>query len=182
MKKGLLACLLYLLVLPVLKAGVIPPNLLRPAGGSVPVGYAISNKPTVLYLPNSCSGLIGDAVAGDGVLDVSVQGRIQNGRLSVQIKVDYKGTAITTVGNIGYTINGNMSVSETRAIVTEPVDIFVKGVFKLVGKQKSPNLQLSDFGYVTIYPDGTVVNHLLDPNNDPAYTHPKIYCSNPAEK
>ena len=180
MKKGFSVCLLYSLFPMLLLAGVVPPNKLRPPFGSVPVAYAVSNKPTVLYLPNSCSGLIGDAVAGEGVLDVSVQGRIQNGQLSVQIKVDYKGTAITTVGNVAYSINGNMSVSETRAILTEPVDVFVKGIFKLVGKQKSPNLQLSDFGYVTIYPDGTVVNHLLDPNNDPAYSRPKIYCSNPA--
>lgn len=182
MKKGFFTCLLYTLFPMLLLAGFTPPDKLQVPSISIPVVFGLSDKPTVLYLPNSCSGLIGDAVAGEGRLTVSVQGRIQNGQLAVQIKVDYKGTAITTVGNVAYSINGNMSVSETRTILSEPVDIFVKGAFKLIGKQKSPNLQLSDFGYVTIHPNGMVVNHLLDPDNDPSYSHPKIYCSSQTEK
>ena len=162
-------------------AGPIPPGKAfhRPSL-TTPISLTVSNKKTVLFLPNSCSGLIQDYVAGDGKVDIAVQGKIQNGQLSVQIKVDYKGTVVTTVGNITYNINGNMSASETRAIQSEPIDIFIKGLFKMVGKNKSSNLFLSDLGYITVYPDGSVIDHILDPNSDPAYSHPKIYCSNPA--
>ena len=147
---------------------------------TIPITYSISNKPTLLYLSNACSGMVNDAVAGDGVMAVSVLGTIRNGQLSVQIKVDYKGKAITTVENIAYAVNSSLSASDIKSMFSEPVDIFVKGHFRLEAKDTASSLFVNDIGYVTIYPDGSVANHILDPRNDPGYSRPKIYCRVPA--
>ncbi len=146
---------------------------------TVPVSYSVNNKPTLLYLPNACSGMVNDAVSGEGAMAVSVLGIIRNGQLSVQIKVDYKGRASTVVENISYAVNSSLSASDTKSMFSEPVDVFVKGHFRLEGKDKSSTLYISDIGYITIYPDGSVANHILDPRNDPGYSHPKVYCRVP---
>lgn len=151
-----------------------PPHLV-----TIPISYAVSNKPAQLYLPNACSGLVGDYVAGEGTMDVMVQGRIQNGQLLVQVKIDYKGTLLTTFGHLSYTINGNVSAAESRPMQSEPLDIFIKGGLTLSGKNKTSNLYLSELGYITVYPDGSIISHLLDPGNDPAYSRPKIFCQLP---
>jgi hypothetical protein len=147
---------------------------------TIPVSYSISNKPTLLYLSNACSGMVNDAVAGEGVMAVSVLGTIRNGQLSVQIKVDYKGKASTTVENISYAVKSSLSASDTKSMFSEPVDIFVKGHFRLEAKNDTSSLFINDIGYITIYPDGSVADHILDPRNDPGYSHPKIYCRVPA--
>jgi hypothetical protein len=181
MKKGFCWFLMALYFLSTPFAAKSHPLPVVPSGSWLltPISFSISNKPTVVYLPSSCSGLINDAVSGEGELSISVQGKIQNSQLSVLVKVSYCGTALTTVGSVSYQINGSMSASETRDISSGPVDVFVKGFFKLAAKNKSPDLYIGDIGYITVYPDGTVTNHIFNPGNDPDYSHPKVYCSNP---
>jgi hypothetical protein len=148
---------------------------------AIPVDYTITNKGKVLYVPNACSGMINDAVAGEGEMTVSVMGKILNGQLSVQVKVDYKGSAVTTVEGLLFQVKGSLAVAETKAMFSEPVDIFIKGSVKLEGKNQSSCLFISDIGYITVYPDGSVANHILDPRNPPDYSHPKVYCTEPKE-
>ena len=181
MKKGFLFCLLAcaLSYTSFAKTG-LPCVKLPKKQFAIPINYADNNKPTVFYLPNSCSGLISDYVEGNGNLSVSVQGKIQDSQVIVRIKINFTGTAKSTLGLIQYSINGSINTSENRSIGTDPIDIFVKGNFKMMSKFKLSNLYLGDFGFITIFPDGSVGNHILDPENDPNYTIPNIYCSNPA--
>lgn len=179
MKKVLFLCLLFLSSIssfakrPPLPHSFIFDKLI------IPVNYTFTNKPTVLYIPSSCSGMINDAIAGEGKMAVSVLGKIQNNQLSVKVKVDYNGVAATTVESIPYQVNGHVAASETKAMASEPVDIFIKGHFKLEAQNKASDLFITDIGYITIYPDGSVVDHILDPKNDPDYSHPKVYCTEP---
>ena len=147
----------------------------------IPVSYTTTNQPKVLYLSSSCSGMVNDAVAGEGKMAVAVLGKIQNDQLSVQVKVDYQGKAVTTVEGITYQVNGHMAVSEIKTMAYGPVDVFIRGFFKLEAKNCASRLFISDIGYITIYPDGSVVNHILDPKNDPDFSHPKVYCTEPKE-
>lgn len=149
---------------------------------SIPVAYDLLNSPTKFFIPDSCSGMPNDYIEGLGNLSVSVQGKIQSGQVSVRVTVDYTGMAKSLVSLINYSINGNINVSETRTITTDPVDIFVKGELKLISKHKTDNLYMGSLGYVTVYPDGSVINHILDPTTDPNYSMPVVYCSNPAGK
>jgi hypothetical protein len=144
-----------------------------------PVSYTITGKTTVLYIPSSCSGMINDAVAGEGKMAVSVSGKIYDGQLSIQVKVDYKGMAVTTVEGITFEIDGHMAASETKAMDSAPVNIFINGYFKLAAKNKAANLFVTDIGYITVYPDGSVDNHIFDPGNNPDYSHPRVYCTEP---
>lgn len=123
--------------------------------------------------------MINDAVAGEGELAVSVVGKIYNGQLSVQVKAAYKGKAVTTVEGTIYQVNGNLAASEKTIMWSEPVNVFIKGAFKLKQKNKSSQLYISDIGYITIYPDGSVADHIFDPKNDPDYSRPKVYCTKP---
>ena len=145
----------------------------------IPISYTDAHRPVVLYLPSACSGMVNEAVAGEGKLAVSVLGKIYNGQLSVQVKVDYTGSAVTTVEGITYQVKGSTAASETISMGAEPVDVFVRGYFKLEPKKKTSRLFLADIGYITVYPDGSVADHLLDPKNDPEYSRPKVYCTEP---
>lgn len=178
MQKAFLFCLLFSPVFSF--AGIHP----LPYAGifhqlAIPVDYTIANKGTVLYVPNACSGMINDAVAGEGDMAISVMGKILNGQLTVQVKVDYKGSAVTTVEGLPFRVKGSLAVAETKAMFSEQVDIFIKGFFTLEGKNQSSRLFISDVGYITVYPDGSVANHILDPRNAPGYSHPKVYCTEP---
>ncbi len=172
----LLFCFPFLSLLASARPLPVGKRVWQPA---IPVSYSISNRAAMLYLPNACSGMVNDAVAGEGAIAVSVLGTIRNGQLSVQIKVDYKGKASTTVENIPYAVNSSLSASDTKSMFSEPVDVFVKGQLRLEGKDKSSTLFVNDIGYITIYPDGTVADHILDPRNDPGYSQPKVYCREP---
>jgi hypothetical protein len=101
---------------------------------TTPVNYNLNNKATVLYIPGSCSGMVNEAVAGEGEMTISVLGKIENEQLSVQVKVNFKGKATTAVEGIAYRLNGTVAASVTQALVSEPVDIFVRGHFKLEAK------------------------------------------------
>lgn len=179
MKKGLFLCLLILSFISSFARRHPLPHHFVFSKLTIPVSYTFTNKTTVLYIPSACSGMINDAVAGEGKMAVSVLGKIQNDQLYVQVKVDYNGVAVTTVENIAYQVNGHVAASETKAMVSEPVDIFIKGHFKLEARNKASSLFITDIGYITIYPDGSVVNHILDPKNDPEYSYPKVYCAEP---
>lgn len=146
---------------------------------TVPIRYTNAHRPVVLYIPSACSGMVNEALAGEGELAVLVSGKIHNGQLSVQVKVDYKGSAVTTVEGIVYQVKGSTAASETTTMNAEPVDVFVKGYFKLEPKNKASRLFLADIGYITIYPDGSVADHILDPKIDPAYSRPKVHCKEP---
>lgn len=179
MKKGLFLCLLFLSSTSSFSRRHPLPYCFNFDKLTIPVSYTFANKPTVLYIPSACSGMINDAVAGEGKMAVSVLGKIQNDQLSVQVKVDYNGMAVTSVEGITYQVNGYVAASETKTMASEPIDIFVKGHFKLEARNKASNLFITDIGYITIYPDGSVTNHILDPKNDPDYSRPKVYCTEP---
>jgi hypothetical protein len=145
----------------------------------IPINHTTANRPVVLYIPSACSGMVNEAVAGEGEMAVSVLGKIHNSQLSVQVKVKFEGSALTTVEGIFYQVNGSMAASAATTMALEPVDVFVKGHFKLEEKNKASRLFVSDIGYITVYPDGSVADHLLDPKNDPGYSRPKVYCTEP---
>jgi hypothetical protein len=181
MKKVFFLCLLFLCSLFSFASTnpLLPPFTFRHL--TIPVSYTSTDKTTVLYISNACSGMINDAVAGEGKLTVSVLGKIINGQLSVQVKVDFKGKAVTTVEGIFYQIDGHMATADTKAMALEPVHVFIKGSFKLEAINKTAALFISDIGYITIYPDGSVTDHIFDPKTDPDYSHPKVYCTEPRE-
>jgi hypothetical protein len=185
MKKVAFLCLLFVGFFPSLSFAKTHP---LPGPGvpafrllTIPVFYNRVSKATVLYVPCSCTGMINEAVTAEGDLTISASGKIENGHLSVLVKVDFKGNATTAIEGITYSVSGTPASSVTKNLVSEPVDVFVKGHFKLEGRNKPSRLFISDLGYITVYPDGTVTNHILDPKNDPDYSHPKVHCSEPKE-
>ena len=177
MKKAffLLACFLSACVLSQARSLPFYKSLSKPKFH--PIVYSESHKAVSFYLPIACSGFLNEYIAGRGTLSIAVKNRRYKKKPVVQVSLHYNGEAQSTLGYAAYEVDGKTSLLVAQPI-NVPTDVFIKDLFKLSAKNKSADLYLGDLGFITLYPDGRMVSHVLDTENvDPGYSHPAIYCN-----